>query len=47
MRRIEINVLAGHANFVSFDKRHHALHVDANTFGNLYIQIDVLTGLRT
>jgi len=34
------------ANTVSFDMLHCALHVDANAFGNLYIQIDVLTGLR-
>jgi len=44
---IEINVLAGYANTVSIDMRHHALLVDANAFGNLYIQINVLTGLRT
>jgi hypothetical protein len=44
---IEINMLAGHANIASFGMRHHALYVDTDAFGNLYIQIDVLIGLCT
>lgn len=40
---IVIKLLTGHANTVSFDMRHCALHLDANTLGNLYIQIQVLT----
>jgi hypothetical protein len=41
---VKINVLAGYPDMTRFDMRHDTLHVDMDTFGNQYIQIDALPG---